>query len=284
MFEDDGGPAGWTCESSRHGDGATCDCGCGVVDPDCGDADATWCDACGAPGSCALLEEACDEMIAPRDNSSCLDAPSGWTCAGEAFADGECDCGCGTQDPDCPSRDPEVCEDCGEPGACTEGGGCSTLSTLGNERCVNPLCESQLDVHTLTSRAPRFVAPVPFREECATNGSRNPPMSRYQVHTFTVEGDSMDIALSTCDQAHIVDTVLAVYQAEDGSAAPFDPMQPCQNTVAFNDDAGKEGCPVNQNASRLVVEGLVAGEYQIVVSEFGSGTEVLEYELALTCP
>lgn len=31
----DGVPPSWVCEDDRYGDGATCDCGCGDIDPDC---------------------------------------------------------------------------------------------------------------------------------------------------------------------------------------------------------------------------------------------------------
>lgn len=50
-------PAAWTCDDAAFNDGATCDCECGGVDPDCSIADAplTGCDAgqvCGAEGTC----------------------------------------------------------------------------------------------------------------------------------------------------------------------------------------------------------------------------------------
>ncbi len=32
-------PLEWTCSPTLYGDGGGCDCGCGVVDPDCGDPD-----------------------------------------------------------------------------------------------------------------------------------------------------------------------------------------------------------------------------------------------------
>lgn len=46
-------PAGWDCalESFGAGDGV-CDCGCGLIDPDCGPGGVELCDVCGAAGAC----------------------------------------------------------------------------------------------------------------------------------------------------------------------------------------------------------------------------------------
>ena len=37
-------PSEWTCEEDYYGDGMYCDCGCGVLDTDCADANASSCD------------------------------------------------------------------------------------------------------------------------------------------------------------------------------------------------------------------------------------------------
>jgi|GEM_PF-2273784 len=63
-------PAEWTCDAAAYQDGMTCDCGCGVVDPDCADAMAGSCDACNGEGSCAEVFADC-ETITDDDNSSC---------------------------------------------------------------------------------------------------------------------------------------------------------------------------------------------------------------------
>jgi hypothetical protein len=58
-------PAGWTCDIDYFASGipADCDCGCGVVDPDCADATKASCNYCDDIGSCA--ESAIDCASAP---------------------------------------------------------------------------------------------------------------------------------------------------------------------------------------------------------------------------
>jgi hypothetical protein len=69
---DDGCAAGWTCRREFYDEeNSDCDCGCGVVDPDCESAAIEVCDYCNAPGSCAGTEE-CPANINPQDNSQCL--------------------------------------------------------------------------------------------------------------------------------------------------------------------------------------------------------------------
>jgi hypothetical protein len=47
-----GGPPGWTCSGEYYGTGDGCDCGCGIIDPDCTDGTLASCDYCDLPGSC----------------------------------------------------------------------------------------------------------------------------------------------------------------------------------------------------------------------------------------
>jgi hypothetical protein len=95
-------PAAWRCDPALHGD-AICDCGCGAADPSCGD------DSCTSPGCSAPACQVCFTADgSARDCEQCQDArgtavacvaPAG--CAESVLADGVCDCGCGTDDPDC---------------------------------------------------------------------------------------------------------------------------------------------------------------------------------------
>lgn len=62
----------WTCIASRYADGASCDCGCGILDPDCADSSADSCDTCDEQGSCG--ESQC-WSIAAEENWNC--GPSG---------------------------------------------------------------------------------------------------------------------------------------------------------------------------------------------------------------
>ncbi len=61
-------PPGWTCDPSYYGDGS-CDCGCGVADPDCADATVGSCDFCDDTGSCST--DACPGTINPTNNVGC---------------------------------------------------------------------------------------------------------------------------------------------------------------------------------------------------------------------
>ena len=70
-FDCDGDPAcdpgEWTCSESFYGTNDGCDCGCGIVDPDCGSSSSAVCVYCDNGGSCA---SSCDD-IDPTDNSQC---------------------------------------------------------------------------------------------------------------------------------------------------------------------------------------------------------------------
>jgi len=101
----------WTCAFQAYGGSDGCDCGCGVMDPDCGgegctqgrcfDAACTTChDDYGRPYACAAAEAGWDQDTTDGSPGS-LDASH---CNAVHFdaADG-CDCGCGGIDPDCGS-------------------------------------------------------------------------------------------------------------------------------------------------------------------------------------
>jgi hypothetical protein len=90
-------PAGWTCAPGAYADGITCDCGCGVADPDCRSSDSdncVRCTSCGGHGTC-------EGTIDSADTTQCAPPPSGWTCSADAYRDQVCDCGCGIPDVYC---------------------------------------------------------------------------------------------------------------------------------------------------------------------------------------
>ncbi len=97
----------WTCGFAAYADSETCDCGCGVPDPDCPSASLDACDANGCqPGT----------EVSPTDTTACIQSEAfvgarpGWWCPADWYAgeDG-CDCGCGLIDPDCP-RAPQLAD------------------------------------------------------------------------------------------------------------------------------------------------------------------------------
>ena len=99
-------PNDWLCEPEYYNDG-DCDCGCNVVDMDCASPTAPYC-----------VYQWCVDGRYPRwdDNSKCLDKgtdpylPDGWNCTSSAWANEECDCGCGVQDPECGTIEEVYCE------------------------------------------------------------------------------------------------------------------------------------------------------------------------------
>ena len=102
-------PDAWSCEPARYGDGWSCDCRCGVPDPDCVGLGRS--PACGDDERCG------------RDGE-CIGIPSEWRCYPWAFGDGICDCQCGVEDSDCqaaarPARDCPPETYCAQPGLCS---------------------------------------------------------------------------------------------------------------------------------------------------------------------
>jgi hypothetical protein len=90
------------CSGLRYEAGDGCDCGCGGLDPDCGEGE-----GCAEPG---CIDDACvrctDNVAAPYSVIGC-GVPAQWAdsthqCSPESYGTGDgCDCGCGDPDPDC---------------------------------------------------------------------------------------------------------------------------------------------------------------------------------------
>jgi len=89
----------WSCDAAYFGDGLLCDCGCDVGDVDCQNGSEAACEVCNCdPDACFV-----------GDPTQCVPLGS-WTCNPAYQGDGECDCGCGSVDPDCPSALASDCE------------------------------------------------------------------------------------------------------------------------------------------------------------------------------
>lgn len=137
-------PQGWVCPQHRFADETSCDCGCGVVDPDCEDATYAACDSCDLAGSCSLeRHDGCSTSIDPNDNSRCH-VPPEWECYGN-YRDGICDCGCGIVDVDCSSSSVEACENCTS--GCSVAS-CAEISPNNNGVCTPPPPGWHCDEHT----------------------------------------------------------------------------------------------------------------------------------------
>jgi hypothetical protein len=92
-------PAGWTCNAAYYNDGV-CDCGCGILDPECAGSADTDCDEnrCG-PG----------QTVNAIENWLC-EGGGGWTCTESWYSDADCDCGCGIIDPACTGPEDTACD------------------------------------------------------------------------------------------------------------------------------------------------------------------------------
>ncbi|HEX6273107.1 MAG TPA: hypothetical protein VFZ53_08710 [Polyangiaceae bacterium] len=124
-------PIGWVCSSRAYDDGRTCDCGCGIPDPDCANATVASCDVCDR--GCSAV--ACPGTIAVNDNTTCT-LPQGWNCPADLFGDGACDCGCGARDFDCVSGEVEACDRCSL--GCAEEDCPATIAPDDNAVCDRP--------------------------------------------------------------------------------------------------------------------------------------------------
>ncbi|OGR11689.1 MAG: hypothetical protein A2341_02405 [Deltaproteobacteria bacterium RIFOXYB12_FULL_58_9] len=117
----------WLCPLSYYGSDDGCDCGCGIVDPDCNDATAASCVYCDWEGSCGMDD--CSN-IAADDSSVCA-----WTCDPDFYGtDDGCDCGCGIVDPDCTDATSTSCDWCNWIGSCGTSD-CSTIDDSNNSIC-----------------------------------------------------------------------------------------------------------------------------------------------------
>ena len=66
-----GGPPGWTCNVLYYDAFDGCDCGCGVIDPDCIDDAVASCEWCDDEGSCSPIFSGCPGDIDPDQNWLC---------------------------------------------------------------------------------------------------------------------------------------------------------------------------------------------------------------------
>jgi hypothetical protein len=127
-------PVEWLCYPEYYGTGDGCDCGCGVIDPDCSSPYSGECYVCGEDGACSSDCAGID----PEDNSQC-GGTLAWACSTALYGDGSCDCGCGVVDVDCASSLPDVCVSCGDADSCnTTKANCDELDPLDNSKCVSP--------------------------------------------------------------------------------------------------------------------------------------------------
>jgi hypothetical protein len=140
-------PAGWVCAPGKIGDGL-CDCGCGVLDPDCGAAEGCETLGCRAPE--------CDTCFENGRSAYCFDF------CGECNVDADCPLGVCVPDPDgpgvgyctAPCEDLASCGPTDDPLAfCGTDGNCLT-TTVDVEACAGDLMRGGV-----TDVCGNFVAP-----------------------------------------------------------------------------------------------------------------------------
>ena len=121
-------PDGWTCQpelyfeaDSENGQSYSCDCGCGVIDPDCGyilpSCDLQTWNPQYTKLRCGGSEAPLDISYCRLESATCQLLPPGlarggvgdWTCIPDVYNEladpgtslNDCDCNCGGMDPDC---------------------------------------------------------------------------------------------------------------------------------------------------------------------------------------
>jgi hypothetical protein len=124
--------AAYSCPVDTWGDNL-CDCGCGEPDLECLSPLVGACDTCTSAGSCAQTD--CLE-IDFDDNSQCAASNPTWTCPLTTFGDGDCNCGCGSVDPDCTSDYVGACDYCDDTGSCDGSTDCIGIALDDNGACI----------------------------------------------------------------------------------------------------------------------------------------------------
>lgn len=128
-------PSEWTCDPTYYGTNDGCDCGCGVLDPDCASAYSGACDTCADDGGCGTDADYC-VGIDPDNNAVCNTTPV-WLCSPLVYGDGQsCDCGCGVVDADCSGPEASACDSCAEAESCDSGGDCMQIDPANNGVCL----------------------------------------------------------------------------------------------------------------------------------------------------
>ena len=104
-------PTEWTCDEEKYADGESCDCNCGVWDPDCADG--------------ALQKTGCNPgFLCKNDEPDCV--PVSWTCSAAYYGDAICQCDCGAwDDEDCESETPVWGHGCDSGQVCVSPGVCA---------------------------------------------------------------------------------------------------------------------------------------------------------------
>ncbi len=214
-------------------------------------------------GTVPVKDGACIEIT----DGAAVTVPPEWSCGLDAYGDGaSCDCGCGAPDPDCADAMATSCDECNGTGSCAEGDAdCAGIEPDDNASCLpsNPLCMDDSVAGELDAVDPLFTRTFGVGADCALSAS-GVDVS-YDVLNFTAPAGGINITADTCDAEF--DSFISLYQAADGSADPFDPANPCTNLVQADDDGCVGG---TSGSSFLTAEGLVAGEYQVVVTQFSA--------------
>ena len=124
-------------------------------------------------------------------------------------------------------------------------------------------CPAGPEVGELTPNDPTFNRPVGFGGSCTPSGVGTAVY--YDVYSYDLQGSVPQDLFASLVGGTTMDTVLVFYQAPDGSQNPFDPTQPCLNSVAYNDDfSGLQ--------SQISATDLGTGWVDVVVTTFSNDT------------
>ena len=84
----------------------------------------------------------------------------------------------------------------------------------------------------LTTSSPTYNRTVSFGSRCVLTGIGT--NVHYAVHSYFLSGPAPHDLFASVVGGTTIDTIMVFYQAPDGSANPFNPAQPCANSVGFN--------------------------------------------------
>lgn len=220
--------SGWTCNLAYFGNNDGCDCGCGIVDPDCADTAADSCQFCGESGSCSTSGQACPSNIDPNNNAICL--PPACASDADCGTDETCDVASGACVPALTGSCGGSCGGSSSSGTCFCDEACFTMGDCCDDVCVECLGD--------------FGAQCGAEPDCAVDadcGANEQCLSGSCVPV--VSATDYDVTVDTVDASNFssVEMIVSVADAMSGDTVGH---LDGSNFVVLEDGAPMEDCDV----------------------------------------